>query len=201
MVLDTRGRNPDALSDPSAGVLPTSEPLAKMNELVGPQGFGVTASNRGAVMFPYDATMDSKAASKAMRQSSKELEKIFPSSQEKSLSTMGYVPGVGKRSPEGPLSTAPFSGEATTDMLRAFSELPATVSQNLSESEAVRAAIRAKALRDSKMGGTRKDIQETRRFFSEADWPKAVEMMRKGIAPAAALAALGYNINAMAADE
>jgi hypothetical protein len=65
----------------------------------------------------------------------------------------------------------------------------------------VRAAIRAKALRDSKMGGTRKDIQETRRFFSEADWPKAVEMMRKGITPAAALAALGYNINAMAADE
>jgi hypothetical protein len=201
MVLDTRGRNPESLNDPSAGVLPTSEQLAKMNELVKPQGFGVTASNRGAVMFPYDATMDSKAASKAMRQSSKELEKIFPSSQEKSLSTMGYVPGVGKRSPKGPLSTAPFSGEATTDMLRAFSELPATVSQNLSESEAVRAAIRAKALRDSKMGGTRKDIQETRRFFSEADWPKAVEMMRKGIAPAAALAALGYNINAMAAEE
>jgi len=201
MVLDTRGRNPESLNDPSAGVLPTSEQLAKMNELVKPQGFGVTASNRGAVMFPYNATMDSKAASKAMRQSSKELEKIFPSSQNKSLSTMGYVPGVGKRSPEGPLSTAPFSGEATTDMLRAFSELPATVSQNLSESEAVRAAIRAKALRDSKMGGTRKDIQETRRFFSEADWPKAVEMMRKGVAPAAALAALGYNINAMAAEE
>lgn len=201
MVLDTRGRNPDALADPTAGVLPTSEQLAKMNELVGEHGFGVTASNRGAVMFPFDAEMDPKAASKAMRKSSKGLEEIFPSSQEKSLSTMGYVPGVGKRSPEGPLSTAPYSGEATTDMLRAFSELPPTVSQNLGESEAVREAIRAKALRDAKMGGTRGDIQETRRFFSEADWPKAVALMRQGMTPAAALAALGYNINAMAADE
>lgn len=201
MVLDTRGRNPDPLSDPSAGVLPTSEQLAKMNELVGEQGFGVTASNRGAVMFPFDAEMNPKEASKAMRKTSKGLEEIFPSSQEKSLSTMGYVPGVGKRSPEGPLSTAPYSGEATADILKAFSELPPTVSQNLGESEAVREAIRAKALRDSKMGGTRGDIQETRRFFSEADWPKAVALMRQGMTPAAALAALGYNINAMAADE
>jgi hypothetical protein len=201
MVLDTRGRNPDALNDPSAGVLPTSEQLARMNEVAGNYGFGVTASNRGAVMFPFDYAMDPKEASKAMRKSSKALEGIFPSSQEKSLSTMGYVPGVGKRSPEGPLSTLPYSGEATSDMLRAFSELPPTVSQNLSESEAVREAIRAKALRDSKMGGTRGDIQETRRFFSEADWPKAVELIRRGMTPAAALAALGYNVNAMAADE
>ena len=201
LVLDTRGRVDDPLADPSAGVLPTSEQLAKMNELVGEQGFGVTASNRGAVMFPFDATMNPKEASKAIRKSSKGLEEIFPSSQQKSLSTMGYVPGVGKRSPEGPLSTAPYSGEATADMLKAFSELPPTVSQNLSESEDVRKAIRAKALRDSKMGGTRGDIQETRRFFSEADWPKAVALMRQGLTPAAALAALGYNINAMAADE
>lgn len=201
MVLDTRGRNPDKLADPTAGILPTSEQLAKMNELVGEHGFGVTASNRGAVMFPFDATMDPKQASKAMRQSSKGLEEIFPSSQEKSLSTMGYVPGVGKRSPEGPLSTAPFSGEATADMLKAFSELSPSVSQNLGESEAVRAAIREKALRDAKMGGTRADIQETRRFFSEADWPKAVALMRQGLTPAAALAALGYNINAMAGEQ
>jgi hypothetical protein len=86
-------------------------------------------------------------------------------------------------------------------MLQAFADLNPNVAQNLSESESVRAAIRAKALRDSKLGGTRGDIQETRRFFSEADWPKAVAMMRKGMSPAAALAALGYNIKAMAADE
>jgi hypothetical protein len=201
MVLDTRGRNPDPLADPNAGVLPTSEQLAKMGDVVGEHGFGVTSSNRGAVVFPFDADMDPKMASKAMRESGKALEKIYPSSQEKSRTTMGYVPGVGKRSPEGPLSTAPFSGEATSDLLKAYSELPQNVALNVSESEAFRNQVREKALRDSKMGGTRRDIQETRRFFSEADWPRAVEMIRKGMTPAAALAALGYNINAMAADE
>lgn len=201
MVLDTRSMNPDKLLDPSAGVLPTSQQLAKMGDVMGDYGFGVTSSNRGAVVFPYDAQINPKEASDVLRKASKKLQKIYPSSQEKSLTTMGYVPGVGKRSPEGPLSTKPFSGEATSDMLRAFADLPPAVALNLGESEAVRAAIQAKALRDAQMGGAREDIQETRKFFSKADWPKAVAMMRKGMTPAAALAALGYNINAMAADK
>jgi hypothetical protein len=198
LVLDTRGRFADPLSDPSAGVLPTSEQLARMGEIMGDYGFGVTATNRGAVAFPFDSAMDPKAASSAFRKTSKKMQEVFPSSQEKAITSTGYVPGVGKRSPDGPLSTAPYSGEATSDMLRAFSELPQSVSLNLSESEAVREAIRAKALRDSKMGGTRGDIQETRRFFSEADWPRAVEMIRRGMTPAAALAALGYSASSMA---
>ena len=201
MVFDTRGRVDDPLADPSAGVLPTSEQLAKMGDVMGDYGFGVTATNRGAVAFPFDSGMDPKTASSAFRKTGKQMQEIFPSSQQKAITSTGYVPGVGKRSPEGPLSTAPYSGEATSDMLQAFAELHPAVAMNLSESEAVRAAIRAKALRDSKLGGARGDIQETRRFFSEADWPKAVAMMRKGMSPAAALAALGYNINAMAADE
>jgi hypothetical protein len=198
LVLDTRGRFADPLSDPSAGVLPMSEQLARMGEIMGDYGFGVTATNRGAVAFPFDSAMDPKAASSAFRKTSKKMQEVFPSSQEKAITSTGYVPGVGKRSPDGPLSTAPYSGEATSDMLRAFSELPQSVSLNLSESEAVREAIRAKALRDSKLGGTRGDIQETRRFFSEADWPKAVEMIRRGMTPAAALAALGYSASSMA---
>jgi len=201
MVFDTRGRNPDKLNDPSAGVLPTSEQLAKMADVLGDYGFGVTATNRGAVAFPYESSMDPKAASAALRKTSKDIEDIYPSSQEKAITSTGYVPGVGKRSPEGPLSTAPFSGEATSDMLKAFAEMSPNVSKNLSESEAVRAAIRAKALRDSKMGGTRGDIQETRRFFSETDWPRAVEMIRQGMSPAAALAALGYSASSMAGDK
>jgi hypothetical protein len=201
MVFDTRGANPDKLADPSAGVLPTSEQLAKMGDVMGEHGFGVTATNRGAVAFPFDSGMDPKAASAAFRKTGKTIQEIFPSSQEKAITSTGYVPGVGKRSAEGPLSTAPYSGEATSDMLRAFSELHPTVAQNLSESEAVRAAIRAKALRDSKLGGTRGDIQETRRFFSEADWPRAVELIRSGMTPAAALAALGYSASSMAGDK
>jgi hypothetical protein len=201
MVFDARDMNPDKLADPTAGVLPTSEQLAKMGDVMGEHGFGVTATNRGAVAFPYDSSMDPKEASSAFRKTGKAMQEIFPSSQEKAITSTGYVPGVGKRSPEGPLSTAPYSGEATSDMLRAFSELHPTVSQNLSESEAVRAAIREKALRDAKMGGTRGDIQETRRFFSEADWPKAVEMIRRGMTPATALAALGYSASSMAGQE
>ena len=201
MVFDTRGMNPDKLADPTAGVLPTSEQLAKMGDVMGEHGFGVTATNRGAVAFPFDSGMDPKAASLAFRKTGKAMQDIFPSSQEKAITSTGYVPGVGKRSPEGPLSTAPYSGEATSDLLKAYAELPQSAAMNVSESEAFRNQVRAKALRDSKMGGARGDIQETRRFFSEADWPKAVEMIRRGMTPAAALAALGYSASSMAGQE
>ena len=187
--------------------LPFGPPTkANVNKLQGlddaASGYGVTSTNRGALVFPYNVEASSAGIKELMKRAGPTIEKVFPGArQERSLSTMGYQPGIGKRSPEGPLSTAPFSGEATADLLRHAAELPQSVSENLSESEWVRNQIREKALRDSLMGGTRRDIQESRRFFSEADWPKAVAMIRKGMTPAAALAALGYNINAMAADE
>ena len=165
-------------------------------------GYGVTATNRGALVFPYNSESGSGGLNEIMKGAGSGLEEAFPGAQrQKAVASMGYVPGVGKRSPEGPLSTAPYSGEATSDLLKAYAELPQSVAMNVSESEAFRNQVRAKALRDSKMGGTRGDIQETRRFFSEADWPKAVALIRQGMTPAAALAALGYNVNAMAADE
>lgn len=200
LVLDSRSRNPNKLDDPSAGVTPTAEQLAAMNRVMEDTGFGVTATNRGVAVFPFDPAMDPKEAGKILRKKQKELTAIYPSTPEKSLTTTGYVPGIGKRSPEGPLSTAPYSGEATGDLLQAFAELPPSVAMNISESEAIREAIRQKALRDSKMGGTRGDIQESRRFFSEADWPKAVEMIRKGMSVPAALAALGYSASSMAGE-
>jgi hypothetical protein len=165
-------------------------------------GYGVTATNRGMLLFPYNSSSGSGGLSQIMKNAGRDLEEAFPGAErQKAIASTGYVPGVGKRSPEGPQRTAPFSGEATSDMLRAFAEMHPTVAQNLSESEAVRAAIREKALRDAKMGGARKDIQETRRFFSEADWPRAVEMIRRGMTPAAALAALGYSASSMAGDQ
>jgi len=187
--------------------LPFGPPTkANVNKLQGLEdaasGYGVTSTNRGALVFPYNAETSSAGIKDLMKRAGPAIENVFPGAkQERSLSTMGYQPGIGKRSPEGPLPTAPFSGEATADLLRHASELPQSVLENLSESEWIRNQIREKALRDAKMGGTRKDIQESRRFFSEADWPKAVAMIRKGMTPAAALAALGYNINAMAAEE
>jgi len=214
MVLDTRRMNPNSLADPSAGLLPSSEQLASINKELenlqtrrmnfGPlrdPGFGVSATNRGAVVFPYDPNMNSKDAANALKSIKKKLTNIFPSNPEMAITSTGYVPGVGKRSEYGLLSTEPYSGQATSDLLSAFSGLDQSVAQNLSESEAVRSAIRAKALRDSKMGGARGDIQETRRFFSEADWPKAVELIRGGMTPAAALAALGYSASSMAGEQ
>jgi len=50
------------------------------------------------------------------------------------------------------------------------------------------------------MQGARKDIQNTRNFFAEEDWPKVVELLRKGASPAAALAALGYSLNSLAGE-
>lgn len=98
-------------------------------------------------------------------------------------------------------------GAKTTSILRGFADLPEgvsqTVSRNLSESPDVRDVIARKAQRDASTimgGGARDDIQLMRKFFSEADWAKAVELMRKGLTPAAAVAALGYSINSMAAE-
>ena len=207
IMFDARSTNPDKLRDPTAAVEPSAQQLTDIDALIRrltPEGkdvdFGVSATNRGVVVFPFDPTMNSKDANKFLNKLKKEVPKIYPSSPEKAMTTTGYMPGIGKRGEYGPLSTMPYSGEATSDLLRHFSELPQSVSENLSESEWVRNQIREKALRDSLMGGTRGDIQESRRFFSEADWPKAVSMIREGMTPAAALAALGYSASSMAGE-
>lgn len=96
-------------------------------------------------------------------------------------------------------------GKATTAVLEGFAGLPEGVSQsvtqNVSESEDVRRIIKDKMARDAQFDSARKDVELMRKFFSEADWAKAVELMRKGMTPAAAVAALGYSLNAMAAEE
>ena len=93
-------------------------------------------------------------------------------------------------------------GKATSAVLEGFSKLPEgvsqTVSRNISESPDVRKALRDKMARDAQFPSARQDIAEMRKFFSEADWAKAVELMRKGMTPAAAVAALGYSLSAMA---
>ena len=238
MVLDTRGMVADRLADPSAGLLPSSEQLNRVNSILGEAssksekeakalretipygpptksvfkklegldeaagGYGVTATNRGMLLFPYNSSSGSGGINQIMKNAGRDLEKAYPGAQrQNAIASTGYVPGVGKRGEYGLLSTEPYSGEATSDLLNVFANLQPSVAQNLSESESVRAAIRQKALRDAKMGGARGDIQETRRFFSEADWPQAVEMIRKGMTPAAALAALGYSASSMAGDQ
>ena len=93
-------------------------------------------------------------------------------------------------------------GKATEAVLRGFADLPEgvsqTVSKNLSESEDIRNIIKQKMERDAQFGSAREDVAKMRQFFSEADWAKAVELMKKGMAPAAAVAALGYSLPSMA---
>ena len=53
MVFDTRGRNPDKLNDPSAGVLPTSEQLAKMADVLGDYGLWPSRMNHQWTQRPH----------------------------------------------------------------------------------------------------------------------------------------------------
>lgn len=98
------------------------------------------------------------------------------------------VPGIGPE--QG-------TGQYTAAMLEELAKTTPHASANLSESPAVRSQIRQQMLRDA----TRADLQKTRQFMSDADWAKAVEMIRNGVKPAAAVAALGYSLSGMAAEQ
>jgi hypothetical protein len=202
LVLDTRHLNPNKLSDPSMGVLPTKDQLAGLIDLVEKHGMGdtlgVSATSRGATIFPFDSNLDPKVMNAFLKKAEQEMQSVYPSDIQKSVNSSGYVPGIGKWGERGIEPTTPYTGEATMNLLQKGAELPQDVSTKLGESEDIRKAIKEKMARDAALPEARGDIQETRRFFSEADWPKAVDLIRKGMTPAAALAALGYSASSMA---
>ena len=98
------------------------------------------------------------------------------------------------------IPTEPFSGEATMSMLSDFAQLDPSVSRNLANSADVRDVLQRKYNLDEGMPGTRGDIQNTRQFFSDPRFADVVELIRRGMAPAAALAALGYSAGTLAAE-
>ena len=91
-----------------------------------------------------------------------------------------------------------FTGEATEGFLNQAAQANPNIAMNLSESEALRNKIRANMQRDAAYSDFPQDVQNTRQFLSEADWARAVQMIRQGVKPAAALAAMGYSLNSMA---
>ena len=198
LVMDTRKSNPNKLKEPHTGLRPTEMQMGALTQALEGTGYGVTPTSRGASIFPFDPKARPEDVRKLMKTKGKELEGIFPSQIEPSLNTSGYGPGIGIYTPEGFKASEPFSGQATMGLLKEASYLPPNVAQNLGESEWVRKAIKEKIERDAPHTNVRPDIQEMRRFFSEADWPKAVELIRRGFSPAAALAALGYSSLSMA---
>lgn len=199
-VLDTRRLNPDRNLDPATGVPPTADQMGALTAALGDTGYGIAPTSRGATIFPFDPNATTKDVNKMLKDKRKELEGIYPSDIETSLNSSGYGPGVGKYTPEGFTASEPFSGQATKGLLKEASYLPQSAVQNLSESEFVRQAIREKMRRDAALEGARADIQNTRQFFAEADWAKAVDLIRKGMSPTAALAALGYSASSMAGE-
>jgi len=197
MVLDSRA------ADATTGRQPTLQEMQALTKAVDDSGYGVTATSRGVSVFPYDLESTPADLRKFMKARGAQLEEAFPgASAQNALMSSGYVPGIGKFDAAGNIvPTAPYSGEATMGLLSNFAQLPPSVARNLSESEQLRGIIRQKVARDGGLLGARGDIQNTRNFLADADWNRAVDMIRKGAAPAAALSALGYSASSLAADE
>ena len=200
LMLDTRRLNPNRNLDPATGVQPSTEQMGALTAALGDSGYGIAPTSRGATIFPFDPSATTKDINKLLKSKRAELEGIYPSDIETSLNSSGFGPGVGKYTPEGFTASEPFSGQATKGLLKEASYLPQSAVQNLSESEYVRQAIKEKMRRDAALPGARADIQNTRQFFAEADWAKAVDLIRKGMSPTAALAALGYSASSMAGE-
>ncbi|CAB4126082.1 hypothetical protein UFOVP73_7 [uncultured Caudovirales phage] len=203
MLLDTRAANGSSIS----GVQPTSDQLQAINRELQRRGltndYGVSATNRGAVVFPFDPATKPADSNKVYSKAFKaKLAATMPDAEQvKGVASTVYGPAIGRWGPKGVEPTAPFTGEATMGLLSAGAELPQTITRNIGESEEIRNILRQKIARDEGLPDMRRDIQNTRNFFAEADWPKAVELIRKGMAPAAALAALGYSASSMAGEQ
>jgi hypothetical protein len=185
--------------DPLEGAFPSAEILARVNKAMDPQGYALVPSNRGAVLTPYNQASKPRELNKVLKKNKALLEEV-PGTPMKAITTAGYGPALGKWGEKGIVPTDPFSGQATIGLLEEFAAAPKAVARNLSEAEEIRSAIRDKTARDELLN-FRRDIQNTRAFFSEADWNRAVEMIRGGMKPAAALAALGYSVNSLAAPQ
>jgi len=198
MLIDSR-QTPGGTA--TSGAQPSSQSLIDANNLLNNTDYGVTSTSNGVLIFPYDASKTPKDLAAVIKEHGKKLNEMFPGSINKSVASSGYVPGIGKWGKKDIVPTKPFSGEATAGLLQSMADAPAEVARKVSESEGVRAAIRRIIKRDASAGNARADIQEMRKFLSSSDWNKAVEMIRSGVKPAAAVAALGYSLSSMAAED
>ena len=169
-----------------------AEMAALQNALRG-TGYQPSASARGVALADFESDAAAKAA--ALRKLTGKNSPLTAA-----LPEGASLQKAGIESVYAPLQYG--EGKATEAVLRGFADLPEGVSQavskNLSESEDIRNIIKQKRERDAQFPSARKDVDEMRKFFSEADWSKAVELMKKGMAPAAAVAALGYSLPSMA---
>ena len=152
----------------------------------------VSATDRGIMIFT-GAEKHPKAARKLVQERISKLEKALPGSRGRKAANEGVYERV--------MSSADQAGKgiATGRVLGQLGRrTPEAAALNLSENEAVRRIIRQKIERDAGNPNTRQDIQRMREFFASEDWSRVVALIRKGIKPAAAMAALGYSMQGMA---
>jgi hypothetical protein len=172
---------------------PSAEELQRLTAVLRDTGMGVTPTSRGALLMNFaDAP---QAAQKAALKARGQLAEAYPGAELSKAAYEGvYVPGVTPASEAG-------KGIATARALQRFGEAPPELARNVGESDEVRRLIREKISRDETLGSARPDIQKTREFFGAKDWPRVVELIRKGMKPAAAMSALGFSLEGMAADQ
>lgn len=182
------------------GRLPSEAEMAFLTKNV-PGGFGATATERGALVFPFDSDTGYAEARGAMLDFEPLAAKYLKTEPSRVVNRGFYEPAVGKFDADyNVIPIEPFSGEATMSMLSDFAKLDPSVSRNLADSADVRDVLRQKYLLDEGVPGTRGDIQNTRQFFSDPRFADVVELIRQGMTPAAALAALGYSAGTLAAE-
>jgi hypothetical protein len=182
------------------GRLPSEAEMAFLTKNV-PEGFGATSTQGGALVFPFRDDTGYAEARGAMLDFEPLAAKYLKTEPSRVVNRGFYAPAVGKFDADyNVIPTEPFSGEATMSMLSDFAQLDPSVSRNLANSADVRDVLQRKYNLDEGMPGTRRDIQNTRQFFSDPRFADVVELIRRGMAPAAALAALGYSAGTLAAE-
>lgn len=182
------------------GRLPSEDEMAFLTRNV-PEGFGATSTQGGALVFPFRDDTGYAEARGALLDFEPLANKYLKTQPTRVVNRGFYEPAVGKFDADyNVIPTTPFSGEATMSVLSDFAELDPAVARSLAESPDVRDVLRQKYLLDEGAPGVRGDIQNTRQFFSDPRWAEAVELIRQGMPPAAALAALGYSSGALATE-
>lgn len=162
--------------------------------------FDPMSTNEGVLLRNFSDDQSWQQGAALMKQLGPDIQKVFPSEVVKArVDGTNSIYGQAFR-PEGKGATT----QAVLEHAARVADdgtgwgLDALV-KNISESPDVRTTISQMINRDSQYASARPDVEMMRKFFSEADWAKAVELIiKKGLSPAAAVSALGYSLPSMA---
>jgi hypothetical protein len=179
---------------------------AEMRSLEGlAPGYMPTPTPRGTMLMQFDKApaqvrQDAAALQDPIAQGQLNLERV-------GMDSTGLIPVYARQGKEGQLPIAPGKGIATARFLRQAARSPEESVLRMGEDESVRSTIAGIHKRDAMRGVAgkqiRDDVQATRRFFADEDWPKVVKMLRQNpkLKVGAAMAALGYSLQGMADEE